>query len=87
MNIELTAMLVIIALLSITALILAWHLRFQILGLVILIACAYLLFTSDMFLVVRVPTMCVVSIGVLLAVFTFVPRPQKQERPHRRQIH
>lgn len=75
MTISTIAMIVITALIFVTALIAAWHLRFQIIGVAILVGCAYLLYISDMFLVIRVPTICVVGMGVLLAVFTFVPRP------------
>ena len=80
MTVSTITMIVIFALIFVTALIAAWHLRFQILGFAILVGSAYLLFISDMFLVIRVPTICIAGLGVLLAVFTFVPRPVPRKR-------
>jgi|GEM_PF-4521740 len=86
MSIELTAMLVVIALLSITTLVLAWQWRFQIIGLAILVGWFYLMLTNDTLFVFRIPTLCILSIAVVFSLFTLIPRTQKQERQHRGRV-
>jgi hypothetical protein len=44
----------------------AWKKRFAVLSIVILLGSVYLLLTSDMFLVIRLPTACVVGMGFLV---------------------
>lgn len=67
MGVEMVAVFAAMTLASL--LFLAWKKRFAVLSIVILFGCVYLLLTSDMFLVIRLPTACVVGMGFLVALW------------------
>jgi len=63
------ALIVIAALILMSLLMVLWKRRFAVLSVAILLGSAYLLLTSDMFLVIRLPTACVAGMGVLVALW------------------
>ena len=76
---------VVAALLFASFLMALWRHRLRVIGLTFLLGSIYLLFTSDVFLVIRVPTICLVGFGIVLAIMIMFPtnnskRPKKAAR-------
>jgi len=68
----------VLSLLIVFFLTILWRNRLRVMGFALLLASVYLLFTSDVFLVIRVPTICLVGLGIMLAIMIMTPIHQPQ---------
>lgn len=77
--------LIVASLLFVSMLMAMWRYRLRLIAVTFILGSIYLLATSDVFLVIRVPTICVSGLAILLGIMIILPtnhppKPRKARR-------
>lgn len=75
---------ILLALLLASLLLIVWRKRVQVFGALLMLGSLYLLFTSEAFVVIRMPTLCVVGMGMLAALWLFARPSPRRRKQHQR---